>query len=152
MQRLTHFISAMSGKPIESVRKRKEPDQDQADSLSNLGNLASSYATKPIQANEYRCTGWKTTNKTLKGDMESAYVPQLSEECRNSVCQHSLEQHISHLADVTDEQTYQLGAVVDVKNLFMSIHNEHADGTKKVYFFLFHVSKFECIAIIAIAL
>lgn len=92
------------------------------------------------QAEECRCTGWKTPDETRKGDVENAYVPQLSEECRNPVCQHSLEHHISHLADVTDEQTYQmLGAVVDVENLYMSMHNEKDDDTKKVYYFLFRV-------------
>lgn len=93
------------------------------------------------QADECRCTGWKTPDETRKGDVENAYIPQLSEECRNPVCQHSLEQHISHLADVTDEQTYELlGAVVDVENLYMSMHNEKDDDTKKVYYFLFRVS------------
>lgn len=93
------------------------------------------------QTDDCRCTGWKTPDESRKGDVENNYVPNFSEECRNQSCRHSLEHHISHLTDVTDEQTYELlGAVVDVENLYMSMHNEKDDDTKKVYYFLFRVS------------
>lgn len=96
------------------------------------------------QADECRCTGWKTPDESRKGDVENNYIPKFTEECRNQSCRHSLEQHISHLSDVTDEQTYELlGAVVDVENLYMSMHNEKDDDTKKVYYFLFRVSNLE---------
>lgn len=93
------------------------------------------------QVDECRCTGWKTPDENRKGDVENNYIPKFTEECRNQSRRHSLEQHISHLSDVTDEQTYELlGAVVDVENLYMSMHNEKDDDTKKVYYFLFRVS------------
>lgn len=93
------------------------------------------------QADECRCTGWKTPDESRKGDVENNYIPKFTEECRNQSCKHTLEQHISHLSDVTDEQTFELlGAVVDVENLYMSMHNEKDDDTKKVYYFLFRVS------------
>lgn len=49
--------------------------------------------------------------------------------------------HISHLADITDEQINELlGAIVDVENLFMSMQREDDLDTKKVYYYLFRVS------------
>lgn len=96
------------------------------------------------QADECRCTGWKTPDESRKGDVENNYIPKFTEECRNQSCRHTLEQHISHLSDVTDEQTFELlGAVVDVENLYMSMHNEKDDDTKKVYYFLFRVSNLD---------
>lgn len=92
--------------------------------------------------------GWKTPDESRKGDVENNYIPKFSEECRNQNCQHSLENHISHLSDITDEQTFELlGAVVDVENLYMSMHNEKDDDTKKVYYFLFRVCNYSSAAV-----
>lgn len=92
------------------------------------------------QANDCRCTGWKTPDESRKGEVENDYVPDFSEECRISNCQHSLEQHIAHLNEISDEQINELlGAIVDVENLYMSMHNEPDDDTKKVYYYLFRV-------------
>lgn len=93
------------------------------------------------QATDCRCTGWKTPDETRKGEVENDYVPDFSEECRIPNCQHALEQHVSHLTEITDEQMNELlGAIVDVENLYMSMHNEPDDDTKKVYYYLFRVS------------
>lgn len=52
-----------------------------------------------------------------------------------------IESHISHLTDITDEQLNELlGAIVDIENLFISMHREEDEETKKVYNYLFHVS------------
>lgn len=51
------------------------------------------------------------------------------------------ESHISHLTDITDEQLNELlGAIVDIENLFISMHREVDEETRKVYNYLFHVS------------
>lgn len=96
------------------------------------------------QASECRCTGWKTPEENRHKDVENSYCPKFTEECRNQNCKHPLEEHISHLSYITEEQTNELlGAVVDVENLFMSMHREEDDDTKKVYYYLFRVSYLE---------
>lgn len=50
--------------------------------------------------------------------------------------------HVSHLENVSEEEINRLlGMVVDVENLFMSVHKEEDTDTKQVYFYLFKVSK-----------
>lgn len=52
------------------------------------------------------------------------------------------ENHISHLTDITDVQLNELlGAIVDIENLFISMHREVDEETRKVYNYLFHVSR-----------
>lgn len=49
--------------------------------------------------------------------------------------------HVSHLENVSEEEINRLlGMVVDVENLFMSVHKEEDTDTKQVYFYLFKVS------------
>lgn len=48
--------------------------------------------------------------------------------------------HVSHLENVSEEEINRLlGMVVDVENLFMSVHKEEDTDTKQVYFYLFKV-------------
>lgn len=114
-----------------------------------------------------RCTGWKTQEENRHRDVESNYCPKFTEECRNPGCKHplgefwltrkcsfrlmvihytfgfsSVENHISHLTDITDVQLNELlGAIVDIENLFISMHREVDEETRKVYNYLFHVSR-----------
>lgn len=93
------------------------------------------------QSTDCRCTGWKTPEENRHKDVESNYCPKFTDECRNVNCKHSLDDHISHLGYITDEQINELlGAIVDVENLFMSMHREQDEDTKKVYYYLFRVS------------
>jgi len=47
---------------------------------------------------------------------------------------------VSHLENVSEEEINRLlGMVVDVENLFMSVHKEEDTDTKQVYFYLFKV-------------
>lgn len=49
--------------------------------------------------------------------------------------------HVSHLENVSEDEINRLlGMVVDVENLFMSVHKEENTDTKQVYFYLFKVS------------
>jgi len=49
--------------------------------------------------------------------------------------------HVSHLENVSEDEINRLlGMVVDVENLFMSVHKEEDTDTKQVYFYLFKVS------------
>lgn len=49
---------------------------------------------------------------------------------------------MSHLENVSEDEINRLlGMVVDVENLFMSVHKEEDTDTKQVYFYLFKVTK-----------
>lgn len=49
---------------------------------------------------------------------------------------------MSHLENVSEDEINRLlGMVVDVENLFMSVHKEEDTDTKQVYFYLFKVCK-----------
>lgn len=51
-----------------------------------------------------------------------------------------LANHVSHLENVSEDEINRLlGMVVDVENLFMSVHKEEDTDTKQVYFYLFKV-------------
>ncbi|KFV63257.1 Histone acetyltransferase KAT2B, partial [Dryobates pubescens] len=70
-------------------------------------------------------------------------VTNLSEPCRS--CSHALADHVSHLENVSEEEINRLlGMVVDVENLFMSVHKEEDTDTKQVYFYLFKLLR-KCI-------
>lgn len=54
--------------------------------------------------------------------------------------------HVSHLENVSEDEINRLlGMVVDVENLFMSVHKEEDTDTKQVYFYLFKVRKCVCV-------
>lgn len=54
----------------------------------------------------------------------------------------SVAEHVSHLENVSEEEINRLlGMVVDVENLFMSVHKEEDTDTKQVYFYLFKVNR-----------
>ncbi|XP_055642867.1 histone acetyltransferase KAT2A [Toxorhynchites rutilus septentrionalis] len=97
------------------------------------------------QGPDCRCTGWKTPEENRHKDVEVDYCPNFKEECRNPNCKHSLEMHISHLGDISDDQINELlGAIVDVENLYMSMLRETDTDTKKVYAYLFRLLR-QCI-------
>lgn len=59
----------------------------------------------------------------------------------NSSPVHLEADHVSHLENVSEDEINRLlGMVVDVENLFMSVHKEEDTDTKQVYFYLFKVS------------
>uniref|UniRef100_A0A8C3XPQ3 histone acetyltransferase n=1 Tax=Chelydra serpentina TaxID=8475 RepID=A0A8C3XPQ3_CHESE len=83
------------------------------------------------------CNGWKNPNPPTAPRMDLQQpVTNLSELCRS--CGHALADHVSHLENVSEEEINRLlGMVVDVENLFMSVHKEEDTDTKQVYFYLF---------------
>ncbi|NXD31056.1 KAT2A acetyltransferase, partial [Spelaeornis formosus] len=86
-----------------------------------------------------KCNGWKNPNPPTAPRMDLQQpVTNLSEPCRS--CGHALADHVSHLENVSEEEINRLlGMVVDVENLFMSVHKEEDTDTKQVYFYLFKV-------------
>uniref|UniRef100_A0A6Q2YCL1 Histone acetyltransferase n=1 Tax=Esox lucius TaxID=8010 RepID=A0A6Q2YCL1_ESOLU len=92
-----------------------------------------------------KCNGWKnphppTATRSMDLQQQAA---SLSETCRS--CGHALADHVSHLENVSEEEINRLlGMVVDVENLFMSVHKEEDTDTKQVYFYLFKLLR-KCI-------
>jgi hypothetical protein len=53
---------------------------------------------------------------------------------------------VSHLAPLSEEEVNRLlGMVVDVENIFMSMHREEDTDTKRVYYYLFKVYNIICV-------
>lgn len=51
-----------------------------------------------------------------------------------------VERHVSHLSSCNAQEVNRLlGMVVDVENIFMSMHREDDHDTKRVYYYLFKV-------------
>uniref|UniRef100_A0A3Q2PF57 K(lysine) acetyltransferase 2A n=1 Tax=Fundulus heteroclitus TaxID=8078 RepID=A0A3Q2PF57_FUNHE len=86
-----------------------------------------------------KCNGWKNPNPPSATRMDlQQQAASLSEPCRS--CGHALADHVSHLENVSEDEINRLlGMVVDVENLFMSVHKEEDTDTKQVYFYLFKV-------------
>uniref|UniRef100_A0A8C6NNI3 Histone acetyltransferase n=1 Tax=Nothobranchius furzeri TaxID=105023 RepID=A0A8C6NNI3_NOTFU len=84
-----------------------------------------------------KCNGWKNPNPPSAPRMDlQQQTASLSESCRS--CGHALADHVSHLENVSEDEINRLlGMVVDVENLFMSVHKEEDTDTKQVYFYLF---------------
>uniref|UniRef100_A0A8C5BSZ6 Histone acetyltransferase n=1 Tax=Gadus morhua TaxID=8049 RepID=A0A8C5BSZ6_GADMO len=91
-----------------------------------------------------KCNGWKNPNPPTATRMDlQPQAASLSEPCRS--CGHALADHVSHLENVSEEEINRLlGMVVDVENLFMSVHKEEDTDTKQVYFYLFKLLR-KCI-------
>uniref|UniRef100_A0A667YDW7 Histone acetyltransferase n=1 Tax=Myripristis murdjan TaxID=586833 RepID=A0A667YDW7_9TELE len=84
-----------------------------------------------------KCNGWKNPNPPTATRMDlQQQAASLSEPCRS--CGHALV-HCLDLINMStnDEINRLLGMVVDVENLFMSVHKEEDTDTKQVYFYLF---------------
>nr|CAD7441630.1 unnamed protein product [Timema bartmani] len=91
------------------------------------------------QAAECKCNGWKAPVPPAKSQPLATFV----DPCRS--CSHTLESHVCHLASLTEEEINRLlGMVVDVENIFMSMHREEDADTKRVYYYLFKVLR-KCI-------
>ncbi|XP_047657036.1 histone acetyltransferase KAT2A isoform X2 [Tachysurus fulvidraco] len=91
-----------------------------------------------------KCNGWKNPQPPTATRMElQQQAADLSEACRS--CGHTLAEHVSHLENVSEDEINRLlGMVVDVENLFMSVHKEEDTDTKQVYFYLFKLLR-KCI-------
>ncbi|XP_048870777.1 histone acetyltransferase KAT2A isoform X2 [Brienomyrus brachyistius] len=91
-----------------------------------------------------KCNGWKNPHPPTATRLDlQQQAASLSEPCRS--CGHALAEHVSHLENVSEEEINRLlGMVVDVENLFMSVHKEEDTDTKQVYFYLFKLLR-KCI-------
>ncbi|CAB3232174.1 unnamed protein product [Arctia plantaginis] len=99
------------------------------------------------QTPECTCNGWKTPSPqhAAKANPRADNQPlaSFSDPCRN--CNHVLEKHVTQLQGLpVAEVNRLLGAVVDVENIFMSMHREDDHDTKRVYYYLFKILR-KCI-------
>ncbi|KAJ0172618.1 hypothetical protein K1T71_011757 [Dendrolimus kikuchii] len=99
------------------------------------------------QTPECTCNGWKTPvpQQALKANQRADNQPLASfnDPCRN--CNHVLEKHVTQLQGLpVAEVNRLLGAVVDVENIFMCMHREDDQDTKRVYYYLFKILR-KCI-------
>ncbi|XP_013141094.1 PREDICTED: histone acetyltransferase KAT2A [Papilio polytes] len=98
------------------------------------------------QTPECSCNGWKapvSQQPTKAMPRTDQPLANFSDPCRN--CNHILEKHVTHLQGIAvSEVNRLLGAVVDVENIFMSMHREDDHDTKRVYYFLFKLLR-KCI-------
>ncbi|CAH4034884.1 histone acetyltransferase KAT2A isoform X1 [Pieris brassicae] len=99
------------------------------------------------QTPECNCNGWKTpaAQQTVRPNARTDNQPlaNFTDPCRN--CNHILEKHVTQLQGLSGAEINRLlAAVVDVENIFMSMHREDDQDTKRVYYFLFKLLR-KCI-------
>ncbi|KAK2829595.1 hypothetical protein Q7C36_017585 [Tachysurus vachellii] len=115
------------------------------EAATRLGPLEKLGVFSACKANDScKCNGWKNPQPPTATRMElQQQAADLSEACRS--CGHTLAEHVSHLENVSEDEINRLlGMVVDVENLFMSVHKEEDTDTKQVYFYLFKLLR-KCI-------
>uniref|UniRef100_A0A673N540 Histone acetyltransferase n=1 Tax=Sinocyclocheilus rhinocerous TaxID=307959 RepID=A0A673N540_9TELE len=129
----------LSQQQWSSQKKAQVRSFPRAKKLEKLGVFSSCKANDAC-----KCNGWKNPNPPTATSMElQQQAASLTEACRS--CGHSLAEHVSHLENVSEEEINRLlGMVVDVENLFMSVHKEEDTDTKQVYFYLFKLLR-KCI-------
>jgi histone acetyltransferase len=119
-----------------NLRKQRVYALPKSQKMARLGMYSA------CQIKDCRCNGWKIPQENRHREIDASYCPKFTDECRHSECKHSLEMHVSHLGDITDDQINELlGATVDVENLYTSMYRDHDPETKKVYWYLFRVSQ-----------
>ena len=80
-----------------------------------------------------KCTGWKNSAAVPGGSQTTA---ENDSQCRT--CSHSLASHLSSLDGKTDEELDNvLSMVIDIETLYVCVHNEKDEDTKKLYTGLF---------------
>ncbi|KAH0550003.1 histone acetyltransferase KAT2A [Cotesia glomerata] len=125
---------------LQRIQQRKQHvfNWPQSKKLIKLANYSA------CQVEECKCNGWKNSLPLVKSPQKDGQpqqqaqqqVPNFSDPCR--CCNHTLDNHISHLPKQSDEEINRLlGMVVDVDNIFMGMHREEDPDTKKVYYYLF---------------
>ncbi|XP_072945715.1 histone acetyltransferase KAT2A, partial [Epargyreus clarus] len=98
------------------------------------------------QASDCNCNGWKapvTQHSRSNNRADAQPLASFTDPCRT--CNHILEEHVTQLQTIAIAEVNRLlGAVVDVENIFMSMHREDDHDTKRVYYYLFKLLR-KCI-------
>ncbi|XP_034238428.1 histone acetyltransferase KAT2A isoform X1 [Thrips palmi] len=97
------------------------------------------------QADTCKCNGWKAPTPLARSPRADASQPlaNFTDPCRS--CTHDLRSHVTHLESLDENELNKLlGMVVDVENIFMAMHKEEDEETKRVYYYLFKLLR-KCI-------
>ncbi|CAH1972641.1 unnamed protein product [Acanthoscelides obtectus] len=82
------------------------------------------------QAEKCDCIGWKRTDNSMQN-------PTFTDFCR---CEHTLEMHVSHLKQKSEEELNRLLVmVVDVDNMYTAMTKQENIETKRLYLYLFRL-------------
>lgn len=88
-----------------------------------------------------RCTGLKCNTNIREVETNQS---KFSEVCCNTNCSHSMETHISHLSDMSEEEMNKiLGTIIDIENLRISVARVDEDR-RKVYSYLYRLLR-QCV-------
>lgn len=90
------------------------------------------------QTDTCKCNGWKAPNPPARSPRAEATQPlaNFTDPCRS--CSHDLRSHVTHLEPLEESELNKLlGMVIDVENIFMAMHKEEDEETKRVYYYLF---------------
>ncbi|KAM4623216.1 histone acetyltransferase KAT2A [Discoglossus pictus] len=137
--------SSDPARPGLSQQQRASQRKAQVRALPRAKKLEKLGVFSACKANDVcKCNGWKNPNPQTAPRMDLQQpAASLTEPCRS--CGHALADHVSHLENVSEDEINRLlGMVVDVENLFMSVHKEEDTDTKQVYFYLFKLLR-KCI-------
>ncbi|XP_046397212.1 histone acetyltransferase KAT2A isoform X1 [Ischnura elegans] len=136
-------------KPLETSRQsnlqRIQQRKQQLRNWQRKRKLLKLAIYSACQEEECKCNGWKTPTPPTKPPHVdvSVSLANFSDPCRS--CNHVLEAHVRHLENLPEEEVNRLlSMVVDVENIFMSMHREEDCDTKRVYFYLFKLLR-KCI-------
>ncbi|KAE8747322.1 hypothetical protein FOCC_FOCC005965 [Frankliniella occidentalis] len=97
------------------------------------------------QGDSCKCNGWKAPTPPARSPRADSTQPlaNFTDPCR--CCTHDLRSHVTHLESIDENDLNKLlGMVVDVENIFMAMHKEEDEETKRVYFYLFKLLR-KCI-------
>ncbi|XP_041121418.1 histone acetyltransferase KAT2A-like isoform X2 [Polyodon spathula] len=135
-------------RPGLSQQQRASQKKTQVRSFPRAKKLEKLGVFSACKANDScKCNGWKNphplTAPRMDLQQQQPQTASLVEQCRS--CGHTLADHVSHLENVSEDEINRLlGMVVDVENLFLSVHKEEDTDTKQVYFYLFKLLR-KCI-------
>nr|XP_018908227.1 PREDICTED: histone acetyltransferase KAT2A [Bemisia tabaci]XP_018908228.1 PREDICTED: histone acetyltransferase KAT2A [Bemisia tabaci] len=134
----TNASAAPSPSPRQNNLQRIQQRKQQVYNWQSAKKILKLAIYSACQSDGCKCTGWKaplSPNKSPRVDV-ATQLANFPDPCRN--CTHILGNHVSHLKTLPEEEINRLlGMVVDVENIFMSMHTEQDADTKKVYYFLF---------------
>ncbi|XP_020293312.1 histone acetyltransferase KAT2B-like isoform X2 [Pseudomyrmex gracilis] len=122
---------------ITRIQQRKQ----QMCNWPRVRKLLKLAAYSTCQLEECKCPNWKsvqTVASLQKGELQQQPIINFYDPCK--ICTHSLESHIKHLPNQSDEELNRLlRMAIDVDNIYFSLQSEKDIDTRKVYYYLYKV-------------
>lgn len=133
-----------SGRPNGSVQ-RIQQRKKQLFNWPHSKKLLKLAIYSACQSDACKCSGWKAPTPPARSPRADSSQPlaNFPDPCRS--CCHDLRSHVIHLESLDENELNKLlGMVVDVENIFMAMHKEEDEETKRVYYYLFKLLR-KCI-------